>query len=235
MAWNHQLDDWPRALTTFRLNPSATALLIIDVQRYCADPSIGLAAVVAANHPAYASYAFPRLKETVLPNIARLIALFRERSLRIVFFTNGPECADGADFRTTRWLSDLDRQQASGAATIFPKGLPGHAIMPEVAPKPDELVFNKRSTSAFVTTSVDSLLRVLGIRNVICTGLTTEACVESTARNAVDLGYGALMVEDACQTFEKAAHDWSLRNFARNFGRVADTEIVIRELTDNEI
>jgi hypothetical protein len=85
MAWDHQLDDWPRALTTFRLKPSQTALLIIDVQRYCADPSIGLAAVVARNHPAYASYAFPRLKETVLPNIARLITLFRERGLRIVF------------------------------------------------------------------------------------------------------------------------------------------------------
>jgi nicotinamidase-related amidase len=106
--------------------------------------------------------------------------------------------------------------------------------MPEVAPRPGELVFNKRTTSAFVTTGIDSLLRVFGISNIICTGLTTEACVESTARNAVDLGYGALMVEDACQTFEKAAHDWSLRNFARNFGRVADTKTVIHELTNNE-
>jgi nicotinamidase-related amidase len=234
MAWNSQLDDWPRALTTFRLKPSQTALLVIDVQRYCADPSIGLAAVVAANHPSYASYAFPRLKEIVLPNIARLIAFFRERGLRIIFFTNGPEYPDGADIRTTRWLCDFDRQRRSGAVTIFPKGSSGHAIMPEVAPKPDELVFNKRSTSAFVTTGIDHLLRVLGVSNVICTGLTTESCVESTARNAVDLGYGALMVEDACQTFEKAAHEWSLRNFARNFGRVADTNTVIHELSDDK-
>ena len=176
MAWDHQLDDWPRALTTFRLKPSQTALLIIDVQRYCADPSIGLAAAVARNHPAYASYAFPRLKENRAGfNICMTTKSDRERGLRIVFFTNGPECADGADFRTTRRLSDFDRQHETGAATIFPKGSPGHAIMPGGKFRPGELVFNKRTTSAFVTTGIDSLLRVFGISNVICTGLTTEA------------------------------------------------------------
>lgn len=98
-----------------------------------------------------------------------------------------------------------------------------------VAPAPGELVINKRTASAFSSTGIDHLLRSLGVTDLVCCGLTTEACVESTARSAADRGYNVVMVEDACQTWERQAHEWSLRNFARNFGRVADTHSMILE------
>lgn len=230
MAWDDDLDDWPRALPSFRLAPASTALLVIDVQRYCADPAIGLAAEVAARHRQYASYAFPRLTEIVLPNIQRLIKDFRDRGRRLLYLTVGPECRDGADYHLARRHADLDRQRHLGEATIFPVGSRGHAIMEAVAPQNGELVLNKRTASAFASTGIDHLLRGLGVTDLVCTGLTTEACVESTARSAADRGYKVIMVDDACQTWEEAAHTASLRTFARNFGRVSDTAQVLREL-----
>lgn len=230
MAWDDRLDDWPRALAAFRMTPGRTALLVIDVQRYCADPTIGLAAEVAARHADYAAYAFPRLRDTVLPNIGALLAHFRARGERVIFFTVGPQCADGADYRLSRRVADLDRQAARGTPTIFPVGSPGHAIMADVAPRPDELVINKRTASAFASTGIDHLLRGLGITDLACTGMTTEACVESTARSAADRGYNVLLVDDACQTWERSAHDATMRTFARNFGRVAPTSTVVTEL-----
>ena len=230
MAWNDNLEDWPRALPAFTLAPTQTALLVIDVQRYCADPSIGLAAEIAAHHSTYASYAFPRLSQTVLPNIARLLGLFREKGLRVIFLTVGPACPDGADYQLARRRSDLQHQRAHCVQTIFPVNSPGHAILEAVAPVAGELVLNKRTASAFASTGIDHLLRSLGITDLVCCGLTTEACVESTARSAADRGYSVVMVDDACQTWEELAHEWSLRTFARNFGRVADTKTVISEL-----
>lgn len=231
MAWDDRIEYWPRALPSFRLAVGNTALLVIDVQRYCADPEIGLSAVLAQEQPEYAAYTFPRLTNVVLPNIARLLALFRERGWRIVYITIGPECADGMDFRMSRRRADRERQTKTGKPTIFPKGSEGHAVMPEVAPLPGELVLNKVTSCAFTSTGIDRLLRNLGISDLVCTGLATEACVESTARSAADRGYNVVMVDDACQTYEPGAHEWSLRTFARNFGRVADTDAVIRELT----
>jgi nicotinamidase-related amidase len=231
MAWDESLDDWPRALASFRLRPGRTALLVIDVQRYCADPAIGLAAEVAARHEGYAAYAFPRLRDTVLPNIRALLEHFRSRGERVIFFTVGPQCPDGADYRLSRRVADLDRQASRGTPTIFPVGSPGHAIMDDVAPRPGEIVINKRTSSAFASTGIDHLLRGLGITDLVCTGMTTEACVESTARSAADRGYNVLLVDDACQTWERSAHDATLRTFARNFGRVSTAAGVVAELS----
>jgi nicotinamidase-related amidase len=92
-------------------------------------------------------------------------------------------------------------------------------------------VLHKTTMSAFLSTGLELMLRNLGIEQLVFTGLATQACVETTARDAADLGFNCVMVDDACITFTQAAHDATLLNFAATFGRVDVAAAVIKELT----
>jgi biuret amidohydrolase len=80
-------------------------------------------------------------------------------------------------------------------------------ILPEVAPVGDEIVFAKTSSSVFSTTDVERILWNLGIRYIVMTGLVTDGCVELSARDATDRGWAVTLVEDACCSSTRAAHD----------------------------
>src|SRR6201999_961274 len=112
----------------------------------------------------------------------------------------------------------------TGYQTTFHHGDPIHEVIPELAPREGELLIHKTTMSAFQSTGIDLLLRNRGIENVIFTRLATQACVETTARDAVDRGFNGVMVDDACITFTQAAHDATMLNFAATFGRVAQAD-----------
>jgi nicotinamidase-related amidase len=62
-------------------------------------------------------------------------------------------------------------------------------------------------------------------------GVSTNMCVETTAREAADRGYAVTLVEDACATTHKELHEGTMRNFARFFGKVRATDEVLALLT----
>jgi nicotinamidase-related amidase len=62
-------------------------------------------------------------------------------------------------------------------------------------------------------------LQHLGIETLIIGGVATNVCVEATARDAVDLGYQVILVDDACAAYSPESHEASLLNF-QGFGRV---------------
>lgn len=77
----------------------------------------------------------------------------------------------------------------------------------EVSPLPEEIIVNKHRYSAFINTRLDSVLRSLRIETLIMTGVSTNVCVESTARDGFMLDYQIVMVQDACASYSRAAHD----------------------------
>ena len=84
-----------------------------------------------------------------MPNIHRLLEVFRADHLRVVYLTLGPVLADGSDLSPTfRWRYRLE-EQSLGFRVTYPLGTPGHRILDEIAPRPDELVINKTANSAF--------------------------------------------------------------------------------------
>ena len=108
---------------------------------------------------------------------------------------------------------DLSRKTRSqGIATGA--GSPEAEFMPEVAPRPDEIVLNKPGSGAFTGTGLDELLRNLGIEHVILAGLSYDGAVESTIRSAGDRGYGVVLVPDACATFDRGpqAELWEMES-----------------------
>lgn len=73
-------------------------------------------------------------------------------------------------------------------------------------PGPDEIVVTKRFYSAFGSSDLDTLLRAAGVRQVVLAGLATAGVVLSTARDALEHGYRALVLADACADLDPEVH-----------------------------
>jgi nicotinamidase-related amidase len=86
----------------------------------------------------------------------------------------------------------------------------GWEVVPEIAPQPGDLVIQKWRSSAFVGTPLDLVLRSNGIQSVVICGVATNACVESTVRDAFNNDYYVVLVEDAVAAYSQRLHEASL-------------------------
>ncbi|MGB7322571.1 MAG: isochorismatase family cysteine hydrolase, partial [Albidovulum sp.] len=111
-----------------------------------------------------------------------------------------------------------------------PKGSWDGKVIDEIAPQGDEIVLPKTSSSVFVSTHIDYILRNLGVTQLVISGLITDQCVESAIRDACDLGYLVTEVTDACLTYDQARHDHSLRTI-KGYCRQVTTEELVKELS----
>ena len=85
----------------------------------------------------------------------------------------------------------------------------------------------KHRYSGFVNTDLDTVLRSMGIQRLLIAGVTTNVCVESTARDAVMRDYFVTLLRDCMAADSEAEHNASLRTFESYFGRIANSEEVI--------
>jgi nicotinamidase-related amidase len=90
------------------------------------------------------------------------------------------------------------------------EGTPGVEIKDEVRPLPGEPVITKSVNSSFIGTDLEERLRSQGIGTLVITGLTTNHCVETTARMAGNLGFETYLVSDATATFDREGPDGTL-------------------------
>ena len=196
----------PLALAELTIDPRRTALLVVDMQRYSELPR----RVLAAN--------------------LRLRDLFRAHDLPLIFLRVGSFLSDARDQHAKRrdaWLREPDAAEPYRC----PRGTPPYELCPELAPLPTELVLDKNSSGAFNSSALDHYLRNLGVENLVVTGVSTNHCVDSTARDAADRGYNVIVVEDACADADPAAHRATLDAIARHFGVVRRTDEVIALFT----
>ncbi len=118
---------------------------------------------------------------------------------------------------------------------------PGHAPIPAARERPGEPVVVKSVNSSFIGTGLEDLLRADGRHTLVIAGITTNHCVETTARMAGNLGFDARLVEDACYTFDRIGHDgrretaddihrMTLSNLDREFAAIVTTDIVLGAL-----
>jgi ureidoacrylate peracid hydrolase len=110
-----------------------------------------------------------------------------------------------------------------------PKGSPDARMVDELAPTDDEIVFPKTSSSVFISTNIDYVLRNLGTKYLIIAGCLTDQCVDSAVRDACDLGYLVTVPTDACATLSVERHEWSLRN-NRGYCRQITTQDLLEEI-----
>jgi ureidoacrylate peracid hydrolase len=190
------------------IDPARAALLIIDVQNYCAGAKAGKS-----------EYFRQSLHDTVLPNIRRLQAACRKAGIEVVYSVIENMTRDGRDRSLDYKISDID----------VPRGSWGAQVVNEIAPAEDEMIFRKTSSSVFISTNIDYVLRNLGVRSLIVTGIMTDQCVESAVRDACDLGYLVTLVADACTTASAERHEQSLIGI-RGYCRQRTTDVLLAEI-----
>lgn len=152
-----------------------TALLVIDVQGEYFDPD---------------GPAFVPSGADALPQILRLIAEFRARELPVIFIQHLHR-ADGSDVGRMADFGSPDDPDT------FIEGTPRVALLAELGVTDTDIVVQKRRYNSFHGTDLEPILRTLGVRSVVITGLMTSFCCETTARNAHGRDYEVLFVADA--------------------------------------
>lgn len=228
--WQETIARYPRLGTSLDLQPQSTALVITDIQNRAVSPQFGLGAIFRVRYPKVHEYFKERLSEIVIPNNVQLLTFFREHGLRVIFLTVGPELPDGSDWVSPIKLGFSSYQRSTGIRGLYPRGSPQHRVIAPLAPRPGELVINKTTSGAFNSTGFEVTLRTLGIDTILITGLSTCACVETTARAAADRGIKCAIVEDGCAAFDEELHNATMRSFYLYYGDVRSTAEVIDEL-----
>lgn len=230
-GWRRALENWPKFAPRFTLEARQTALVVVDMQNGYLLQGSGLVDHLVENYPEAAAYYMERIKRLVIPNHQRLLRFFREQQLRVIFITFAAHLPNAADWLPLRRRRDQEIEAEYGKKTaILHLGLEEARVLDELAPQGGELVINKVSRGAFNSTGIDALLRNMDVTGLVITGVVTNVCVETTARDAADRGYKVVLVDDACASYNQAAHDACMMIFAGIFGKVMNTDDVIEEL-----
>ncbi|TIN21251.1 MAG: cysteine hydrolase [Mesorhizobium sp.] len=115
------------------------------------------------------------------------------------------------------------RESPDAVVPWFMRDAEATQIVPELAPRADEAVFDKLTMSAFDSTALSFALRDCGVRAVALAGIAMEIGIEPTVRQATDNGFVAAVIEDACGFGNREARDRSMATL-RFLGEVVITD-----------
>lgn len=202
------------------VEPAATTLLFIDVQNYCATRE----GSEFANHTPEVfqeklGYFFDEMERRVVPNMQRLQAGCRKAGIEVMYTVIQNLTRDGRD-------RSLD-YKITGFSV--PPGSWDAQVIDAIKPGDDEMVLPKTSSNVFHSTNIDYVLRNLGTKYVVISGIVTDQCIDGAVRSACDLGYLVTLVTDACTTYTKERHDFTLRAI-KGYCRQRTTDEFLREI-----
>ncbi len=188
-----------------QISKTNSALLIIDMQKFFLDPK---------------SPTFTCGGIAIIPNIKKLINVFRKIKLPVIYtkHVHHPELLDAG---IMSWWWD----------GMCVEGTPESEIHHELEPTPQEKVILKHRYSGFYNTDLETVLRCLKVEDLVITGIMTNMCCESTARDAYFRDYKTFFLADATGTINEEMHLASLLNLAFGFAYITTTEDIIKQLT----
>lgn len=206
-----------------------TALIVIDMQRDFCSPG---------GYADTAGMDVQRLREPIA-NIQQLLGAARAKGVVVVHTREGhlPDLSDCPPAK-------LARSAAAGAAIgsqgplgrLLVRGEQGHDFVDALKPAAGEFVIDKPGYGAFHQTRLAQLLAAHSVEQLILCGVTTEVCVHSTLREAVDRGFVCTTVGDATAASHPALQAPALAMIDVEggiFGRVRSTAEMVAELADS--
>lgn len=199
----------------------ATALLFVDVQNYSAQGGGEYAHLPQEEVKRRYGYFFREMRERAVPNMRRLQVASRKAGVEVIYTVIQSLTQDGRDMGLDYKISGL----------FCPSGSRDARVVDEIAPIGDEIVISKTSSSVFISTNIHYVLGNLGVKHLIVCGVLTDQCVDSTVRDACDLGYLVTLVTDACATQSEERHRSSIAN-NRGYCRHLTTDEMVAELVD---
>ena len=193
-----------------RCDPHWAALLVVDVQNDFVS-SKGSAAQRGEEVSA---------SQAMVPRLIRLIDEARRVSLPVIYVkTTHSEWTD-----TPSWIY---RKSQQSVLTTCREGTWGAEFYEGISPLPHERVVIKHRYSAFINTDLNTVLKAKGIESFLVTGVATNVCVETTARDAYMYDYYVTMVEDCAAAYHSHLHETTLENMQRHFGLVASSQEIM--------
>lgn len=191
---------------------TGTALMIIDMQNGFLDEKGSMAAIGMPH-------------DALLPAIEgcrRLIDSARAADVPVIYtrYVYLPDYSDGG-------LLPNEMLPAMREVNALVKGTWDAEVIPDLAPLDGDIVIDKSRPSSFYGTQLEPVLTSLGVRNLVMAGVTTNVCVETTARDAGQRDYRVHVVSDASAEYEEARHDHALTTIGFIFGRVATVDEVL--------
>jgi len=187
-----------------RLNLDKAALLVIDMQRFFLEQ---------------ASPTFTCGGLAILPTLKRLIASFREAD-RPVVYVRHVHHPNRLDAGIMGWWWE----------GMCLEGSPESEVQADITPLSNEKVVLKHRYSAFYNTDLETVLRCLKIEDLVISGIMTNMCCESTARDAYYRDYRVFFLADGTGTINEEMHLASLLNLAFGFAYVTTADGVIQQL-----
>jgi len=201
-AWLEQIAPFNQH--RMRVEKETSALLVIDMQKFFLEPG---------------SPTFTCGGLAILPTVKQLIGAFREVG-RPVIYTRHVHRPDGSDLGIMGWWWEGRCVEGSVESELHDG----------VAPLADEQVVLKRRYSAFYGTDLETVLRCLEVKDLVVSGVMTNLCCESTARDAYYRDYRVFFLADGTGTVNEEMHLASLLNLAFGFAFVTTADEVVRQL-----
>jgi nicotinamidase-related amidase len=133
----------------------------------------------------------------IIPNLKKLVKAARKNGITVIY-SNDAHYPEDHEV-VARW----------GSHAI--KGTKGAEVIPELKPEAKDYLIDKRTYSGFYETGLEPLLRSLGVKKVVLTGLHTNMCVRHTAADAFFRGYGIIVATDGVEAFTQEDHESGLK------------------------
>ncbi len=208
---------------SFSFNPATSAFLIVDMQYN----------FVADEGACGGGHVDLKPLQACVPRIRAVLDAARGLGVTIAYTRYGfkPDLSNlPASVREQSREAGGEYGTPGPMGRILTEGEPGFQILPELAPADGEIVVDKPTFGAFAGTDLHEQLQARGIRRLLICGVTTQCCVEGTIREAVDLGYYVLTLEDCCGAFERDWHKGTMRALQSEghlFGWVGTSEALL--------
>lgn len=207
----------PQVLGTLaeKVRPAHTALLLVDMCNDFLDPR-GKTAVRGGRSLEHG--------RRVIPTMRRLLDTARAAGPLVVHVqhTTLPDHASDSG----PWLDARSRATFS-VTDLCVQGSWGQRIIDELAPRDGDVVVQKYRYSGFAGTNLDLVLRSAGVRTVVCAGVSTNVCVEATAREAFSADYYVVLPEDACGSWSVPLHEAALETARHRYATVCTTAEIV--------
>jgi isochorismate hydrolase len=206
---NDKIAEWKKEIAFYNVHhmepdSKRSCLLVVDMQNYFLDPQ---------------SLSFIPAGLAVLPNVAKLIESFRQRKLPVVYTAHVHKSKELDGGILGWWWEGMIMENTKDAE-----------IHPDLTPLPEEKIIYKHRYSAFYNTDLETVLRCLDVKDLLITGVMTNLCCESTARDAYFRDHRVFFLMDAAATLTEELHLATLKNLAYGFAYVTDTQELLQDL-----
>ena len=195
-----------------KVRPGHTALVVIDVQNdFCAPGGM-------MDHEGFDLGPAQDMAGR-LPN---LLSAARAAGVLVIFVKN-VYSSEHNFYLSDAWLEQAARVREGSytSRAVCKEGSWEGDFYGDVRPQPGDPIVRKHRFNAFTNSDLETILRAHGIRTMVFTGVATNVCVETTAREGFMRDYYVVFTSDGTATYSDEDHQATLRNIERYFGQVA--------------